>query len=130
MYIHLNLSSGVPIYQQIVRQVKYLVVTGSLGERDKLPSVRKLAADLAINPTTVVKAYDELEHAGVIYRRQGQGCFVSDDASHISAKEKRRLITEMARRLAVEGLSLGLESDQIVSIIQRELEKILKQSET
>ncbi|MFC1736693.1 GntR family transcriptional regulator [Candidatus Hydrogenedentota bacterium] len=124
MYIHLNLSSGAPIYGQIVDQIKYMVVSRALVGDDKLPSIRQLASDLSINPTTVVKAYDELEHAGIIYRRRGQGCFINTQVPSITRKERSRLVGEHTRSLAVEGLRLGLSSQEILSALEEELNNI------
>ena len=74
----MNPSSGVPLYAQIVEQVKHAVETCALIPGDQLPGIRTLAQQLVVSPTTIVKAYTELEHEGVIELRQGAGAFVSD----------------------------------------------------
>ncbi|MHC4714852.1 MAG: GntR family transcriptional regulator, partial [Planctomycetota bacterium] len=73
MYIRLDHSSGEPFYRQIVEQVKYAVAAARVVPGDRLPSIRGLAGRLKINPRTVVKAYEELAHAGLVVMRQGQG---------------------------------------------------------
>lgn len=70
-------GSGVPIYRQLVEQVRREVMLGRLGPGDQLPTLREVVDTLAINPNTVVKAYAELEHEGLVVRRQGTGTFVS-----------------------------------------------------
>src|ERR687892_1121341 len=75
-----NPSSGVPIYLQLMEQVKHAIETGALKPGEQLPSIRPLAEELVINPNTVAKAYRELEHEGVIELRQGAGAFVSPTA--------------------------------------------------
>src|SRR5216117_1728232 len=72
-----NARSGVPIYPQLMEQVKHAVETGALRSGEQLPGIRKMAEDLVINPNTVAKAYRELEHEGVIELRQGAGAFVA-----------------------------------------------------
>lgn len=78
--ISLNYRDARPIYEQIKNGLKRLIVTGALKEGDKLPSVRSLATELAINPNTIQKAYNELENEGYIYSVPGKGSFASGDA--------------------------------------------------
>src|SRR3954468_21675315 len=80
MLLRPNPSSGVPIYLQLMEQVKHAIETGALRPGEQLPGIRPLAEELVINPNTVAKAYRELEHEGVIELRQGAGAFVSDRA--------------------------------------------------
>lgn len=81
MQIHISTEDGVPIYLQIVNQVKYMVAAGRLSPGEQLPPVRKLAEELLINPNTVARAYRELEAAKVLANRQGSGAYVADGAS-------------------------------------------------
>ena len=87
-----NPSSGVPIYLQLMEQVKHAIETGALRPGEQLPGIRPLAEELVINPNTVAKAYRELEHEGVIELRQGAGAFVSAQGA---GEERRR---QIARR--------------------------------
>lgn len=89
----LDLHSGVPVYRQIIDQVRVAIASGSLSASDQLPTVRQLAVDLAINPNTVVRAYRELELGGLLETQQGTGTF-------ISAQKMRRADAERARQLA------------------------------
>ena len=77
MFITIDASSGLPIYVQIVNQIKTGIAMGRLLPEDPLPSVRQLATELAVNPNTVARAYLDLEYEGIIYKRQGAGTFVS-----------------------------------------------------
>src|SRR3954464_15880433 len=80
MFLRPNPSSGVPIYLQLMEQVKHSIETGALRPGEQLPGIRPLAEELVINPNTVAKAYRELEHEGVLELRHGAGAFVSANA--------------------------------------------------
>src|ERR1051325_8912264 len=90
-----NPSSGVPIYLQLMEQVKHAVDTGALRAGDQLPGIRTLAEELVINPNTVAKAYRELEHEGVIELRHGSGAFVSAAAGRRKQTDKIRAAQEI-----------------------------------
>ena len=79
--IQLNYRDSKPIYEQIKEGLRRLVITGAIAKDEKLPSVRELASELAINPNTIAKAYKELEHEGYIYSIKGKGTFVSSNSS-------------------------------------------------
>src|SRR5450755_516435 len=101
-----NPSSGIPLYLQLMEQVKHAVETGALREGDQLPTIRKVAEDLVVNPNTVVRAYRELEHEGVLELKHGSGAFIRE-----SGTRRTRLIrnAQAAMQPAVErGMSLGL----------------------
>jgi len=85
-----NPSSGVPIYLQLMEQVRHAIETGALRPGEQLPGIRPLAEELVVNPNTVAKAYRELEHEGVIELRQGAGAFVSDKAPSKKNADKLR----------------------------------------
>ncbi len=85
-----NPSSGVPIYLQLMEQVKHAIETGALRAGEQLPGMRPLAEELVINPNTVAKAYRELEHEGVIELRHGAGAFVSENAGAKKLTDKLR----------------------------------------
>ncbi|HKF22342.1 MAG TPA: GntR family transcriptional regulator [Candidatus Angelobacter sp.] len=91
----LDLHSGVPVYRQIVDQVRGGVAAGALAVGDQLPTVRQLAVDLSINPNTVVRAYRELELGGLLETHQGTGTFISEQKMHGGVSERER-----ARQLA------------------------------
>src|SRR5213075_2373893 len=110
MRIQLNYHSGEPIYAQIVEAIKYAVAAGQLEPAGKLPSIRGLADELKINARTVVKAYEELEHAGVVVMRQGQGVFIAESQA-APATVWQQAIREMVRRLLAEAARLGASAE-------------------
>src|SRR3954469_23299006 len=103
MLLRPNPSSGVPIYLQLMEQVKHAIETGALRPGEQLPGMRPLAEELVINPNTVAKAYRELEHEGVIELRHGAGAFVTAKAQRREVTDKLRagqaVIADTVRRL-------------------------------
>ncbi len=124
MLLHVNPSSGVPIYLQIENQVKNAIVAGGLKQGDALPSVRKMAVQLRINPNTVARSYQNLERDGVIRTVPGGGTFVADNVPGLLKSEKRRRLRPYARQIAVEGTQLRLLPEEILSIVKEELESL------
>src|SRR5579863_7580965 len=105
--IHISANDGVPIYLQIVNQVKYLVASGRLAAGEELPPIRVLAERLVINPNTVARAYRELEMAGVVTKRRTAGTYVSDAGSPLAGSERQRILTERIDALLAEARQLG-----------------------
>jgi GntR family transcriptional regulator len=124
MLFHVNTSSGVPIYVQIETQVKNAIAAGALKRNQALPSVRRLASDLGINPNTVARAYQELEQDGVIASVPGGGTYVAESVPRFLKSEKLRRLQPYAKQIAVEGVQLGLTDQEIVKVLQEELEKL------
>lgn len=118
LQISINESEGTPIYFQLVRQLKHLMVTGRLSEGEELPPVRVLAQQLVINPNTVARAYRELETAGLIYTRRGAGTYVSGGGSPYSEAECRRILSERVDALIVEARSLGYSLPKVVELLK------------
>lgn len=108
----------------MVAQIKWMIVSGKLKNGEKLPSIRELARKLKINPTTVTRIYNELEHNGIITLRQGQGAFVSQRGSLLPPKEAKKIVEEKARSMLVEGLRLGMTRKNIEQIVNEEFKKI------
>src|SRR5437660_6643505 len=104
MQLHISAHDGVPIYLQIVNQVKYLVASGRLEPGEELPPIRTLAEQLLINPNTVARAYRELELAGVVTKRRTAGTYVSDSASPLARRQRLEIITERVNALLAEAL--------------------------
>src|SRR5437764_14278686 len=103
MDVHISPHDGVPIYLQIVNQVKYLVASGRLAAGVELPPIRVLAERLVVNPNTVARAYRELEGAGIVEKRRTAGTFVSDAGSPLARPERLGLVTGGAAALLPEG---------------------------
>ncbi len=124
MLFRLEPNSGVPLYRQIVAEVQAAVVKGTLREGDRLPSVRELARSLGINPTTVVKAYDELARERLVVQRQGLGAFVTTGREAMPPAEREERIEPLATRLAVEGRRLGYSEARLLAILRRALGRL------
>jgi GntR family transcriptional regulator len=124
MYVHIDYNSGEPISRQVVAQIKWMIVSGSLSAGEKLPSIRELARQLKINPTTVTRIYGELSQNGIITLRQGQGAFVSRQKPAVARREVRRIVAGKAREMLVEGMRLGLDKTAIDAIVNEEFRKI------
>jgi len=121
-----NSSSGVPIYLQLMEQVKHAVDTGALRAGDQLPGIRSLAEELVINPNTVAKAYRELEHEGVIELRHGSGAFVTAGAGHKRQTDKIRAAQEIVTA-AIERLrARGVTEEEIRRLFEAELAGLTK----
>jgi GntR family transcriptional regulator len=121
MLFRSNPSSRVPIYLQLMEQVKHGIETGALRPGDQLPGMRPLAEQLVINPNTVAKAYRELEHEGVIELRHGAGAFVSPNAGTKKVTEKVRagqtIVAAAIERLRARGIT----DDEIRRLFEAEL---------
>lgn len=118
MLIRLELADERPIYQQIVDEVRRALVLGTLSPEDPLPSVRALAAELRVNPNTVQQAYRELERAGIIYTRRGQGTFVAAPGTD----EREQLLRDVAERALRDARRYGIEPDELAEAIRRAAE--------
>ena len=130
MFISIDPASGLPIYVQIVNQIKTGIAMGRLLPEDPLPSVRQLALDLTVNPNTVARAYLELEFEGIIYKRQGAGTFVSRQGVEMSKNARRKVLSDLIEKALVEGVNLGLGEPELRESFDRVLEKIMAARET
>ena len=118
MDIVINVTDGVPIYRQIVNQVKYLVASGLLLPGEELPPIRTLALQLKVTPNTIVKAYGELEFAGVVHKRQGSGTYVSAGRPKLARLERRRIIERRIDALLAEAHQLNFTADDILRMVR------------
>ena len=119
MTLRLNASSGTPLYLQLVERLKHSIATGAIRAGEQLPSVRKMAEDLVINPNTVVRAYRDLESDGIVELRHGSGVFVRES---VSARTDVMKKAEPVIRSAVDRLeALDLDEDDIRRLMENEL---------
>ena len=126
MMFRANPSSGVPIYLQLMEQIKHAIETGALRPGDQLPGIRPLAEELVINPNTVAKVYRELEHEGVIELRHGAGAFVSANARAKKMSDKMKAAQAVVEA-AVERLrSRGITDEEIRRLFEAELSGLRK----
>jgi GntR family transcriptional regulator len=116
--IHLSHRDGVPIYLQIVHQVKYLIASRRLEAGEELPPIRALAEKLLINPNTVARAYRELEVAGLVEKRRTAGTYVSDTASPLARRERLKIIGERIDALLSEARQMNVDVETLVRLIE------------
>jgi len=117
MHIRISSSEGVPIYVQIVHQVKSLVASGILSPGDEIPPIRTLAETLVINPNTVARAYLELERAGIVRKKQGFGTYIAETKTSFSRREKINAIKGRMDALLVEAQHLSLGLDEVTVLL-------------
>jgi GntR family transcriptional regulator len=116
-----NPSLGVPIYLQLMEQVKHAIETGALRPGEQLPGIRPLAEELVINPNTVAKAYRELEHAGVIELRHGAGAFVTEGAKGRNSTDLHRAAQPIVAAAIDKLRARGLSDEEIRRLFEAEL---------
>jgi GntR family transcriptional regulator len=109
----LDSHSGVPVYRQLIDQVQAAVATKVLKTGDQLPTVRRVAVDLAINPNTVARAYREMELRGILDTQHGTGTFVADSPRERSEEEKQRLLNQLLTEVMARAGSAGFTVDDV-----------------
>lgn len=124
MHLTIDHHSGVPVSTQIGEQLKYRVVSGMLAPGERLPSVRALATQLRLNPTTVARVYRQLEAEGVIYTHAGSGTFVAGRPPGLTQSEQRRRLEGPIRQLVVEAGRLGIDYARLLDWIAAEIDRI------
>jgi GntR family transcriptional regulator len=123
MFIRLEPGSGVPITRQIADQIAALCASAALRPGDQLPSVRTLAAELAVNQNTILRVYERLTNDGLLERRHGSGTFVAARLPAGQMKGQRVLLQQEVARLVARARVLGLEGADIHKLIDQELER-------
>jgi len=119
-----NTSSGVPIYLQLMEQVKHAIETGALRAGDQLPGIRPLAEEMVINPNTVAKAYRELEHDGVIELRHGAGAFVTGAAREKKLTDRLRAGQTIVAAAVDKLRARGVTEAEIRRLFEAELTRL------
>ena len=124
--IKVDISSFVPIYEQINKELKKEIFRGDLKPNDPLPSIRDLATELLINPNTVARAYRELEKEGFIYTRKGKGCYVSDDSTKLMIEERKMILTQSFDEMIQDAKKFGLNPEEIEKLFVERLDAFQK----
>ncbi len=119
MHITTSVADGVPIYRQIVNQVRYMVASGLLEPGEEIPSIRTLALQLKVTPNTIVKAYGELESAGLIEKRRGAGTYVAEGPSRLASRERNRIIEQRIDALLAEARQLDFKAEEVLSAFRK-----------
>jgi GntR family transcriptional regulator len=117
----LDLTSGVPVYRQIIDQVMGGIALGTLATGDQLPTVRQLAVDLSVNPNTVVRAYRELEIRGILETQQGTGTFIARQRTKAGEEERRRQLAQMTSEFLARAGEAGFGIQDVIAQL-RELQ--------
>src|SRR5512140_3142741 len=126
MQIQISASEGIPIYHQIVSQVRYLIAAGRLQPGEELLPIRVLAEQLTVNPNTVARAYLELEHAGIVTKRHGSGTYVSEARSPLPQREKTKILARRVDALLTEASHLDVELNEVIKLL-RERDGLMKE---
>jgi GntR family transcriptional regulator len=126
--IHISSSDGVPIYIQIVNQVKHLVASGRLMPGDEIPPIRALAEQLIVNPNTVARAYLELERAGIVIKRHGSGTYIAEARTPMAQREKLKILAGRADALLAEARHLDVELTEVIRLV-RERDALMEREE-
>lgn len=126
LWIQITPGSDEPIYVQIVEQVGEAIAKGQIATGDKLPAVRKLAAEIVINPNTVARAYTILEQSGLVTTKTGSGTFVADPKLRSKDATDVNILCERMDTLIARSLNLGLEPEDIISMFKGRLAKFSK----
>ncbi len=114
MQIRIDNASDRPVYQQIIDQVKRDIALGRIIKNEKLPTVRQLAGQIAINPNTIAKAYRQLEQQGIIVTKAGAGAFVANLDSNLSRSVRKKIISEELERIAVDAFHMQIDSQTLL----------------
>jgi GntR family transcriptional regulator len=125
LWIQISPGSGEPIYAQIVGQISEAVARGRVSVGDKLPPVRKLAAELVINPNTVARAYNVLEQSGLVATKTGAGTFVSDPKLRTADAADLNALTERIDTLIARSINLGLQSQDLIQMFKDRLARFV-----
>ena len=126
MFLNINPSNGIAIYDQVVRQVKFAVAQGAVKPGNLVPSVREMARDLAINPNTVARAYQQLQADGVLEQVRGMGLEVAANAVKQCKGERQKLIQDRVRQSLVEAKQSGLGEDELRQLVEKQLTSVLR----
>lgn len=124
MNFHLDLGGPIPIYEQVIYQIKFAIATGAIAPGETIPSVRELARELTINPNTVSKAYRDLQKEGVVYYNRGMGLGVADEAPEQCRRERVHLFEARVVRLLDDAVKSRLSLETIREIVRSKLDAL------
>jgi len=122
MILHIDPSNGIPIYEQIVRQVKFAIANGALQVAEHVPSVRDMARISAVNPNTVVRAYRELQNDGILKSIRGTGLAVTAEAPTLCRRIRLEMIQQRLRSVIEEAAQNQVDWDEIRQLVEREIQ--------
>jgi GntR family transcriptional regulator len=117
MQFQINPASRLPIYEQLVRQVREAIARGDLKTDDRLPPVRNLSRDLVVNPNTVARAYSELARDGLVSNRPGRGVFVAGTKPELTNEARQQRLFEFLDKFLTEAVHLGFSEDEVTRLV-------------
>ncbi len=124
MFIRIETSSSTPIYRQISDQIRYQIASGTLKQGAKLPSVRELAVNLAVNQNTVLKVYNELCREKILKIERGDGTYVSSDEPDMTLERRKGVVADLLRSAVVQAVQLQLSIEDIKNLVQAEYDTV------
>ena len=124
MVLQINFKSGMPVYLQVVDQIKAAAASGELQPGEALPSIRPLAEELRVNRNTIAKAYSELESLGVIETLPGKGCFLKANHSPLRKEVRRKLLTEEVDQAIVKAHHFQVPRDEFLDLVKERLDAL------
>ncbi len=119
IWLHVDTHSGIPLYVQLIEQIKHALAVGTLSPGDPLPTVRELASELSIAPNTIVKAYNELQRMGLIESRPGRGTVVVGEAEEVLRTQQIEALKARLSALVRDGSLLGLSTEELRACFER-----------
>ena len=122
MEFRIDSKSGVPLYRQIMEQVKFAIARGDLKTGDQLPTVRQLAVDLSINLNTVIRAYREMEIEGLLETHQGSGTFVTKERPRVDQLERQRMLDQILTEMLARASPYGFSLDEVLDGLKQRKE--------
>lgn len=117
MKFQCDTTSRVPIYRQLIEQVRAGIATGKLQPGDRLPSVRQLSKELVVNPNTIARTYTELERDGMLHTRQGLGVFVAEWTSELTKQSRREKLVAALDHFLTEAVHLGFSAEEVQKLL-------------
>jgi len=126
MFFDINPSNGVPVYEQVARQITFAIASGSIGTGEMIPSVREMARELAINPNTVARAFRDLQEQEIVQTVRGTGLAVTKGAKAKCIAARTRLIRSRLRDVIDEARQSQLTEDDLQKIVDAELQNSKK----
>jgi len=121
MEFQVDPTTRVPIYRQLMDQIRLAVARGRLKPGSRLPSVRVLSRELVVNPNTIARVYTELEREGVLNTRPGMGVFVAEPQADLSAAARRQRLAEIIDAFLTDAVHLGYSADEVLSAVAKRI---------
>lgn len=129
MYLQINPNSGIPVYLQIIEQIKHAISIGVFEVGKSIPTIREMALQLCVNPNTVAKAVRELEREGFLKTYVGKGSFVTENSTNINKNDKEVKIMQLIEKCVKDAKWIGLDKDVFIKYINENWEKIISGGE-